>query len=116
TQNDRELIRRAPQRLRRRYVDAVGDQTLARCRAEIVGAEASDVPCAPAKPRARRHRGGHLPAGQPRRALQPLLRVARRKLGDDGDEIDAVESDADHVEGPAVTRWDGNGSAETAAT
>ena len=114
-ENDRELIRRASHRLRRRHVDAVGDQTFARRRAEIVVSEASDVPCAPAKPRARRHRGGHLPAGQPRRALQPLLRAARGKLGNDGDEIDAIEAEPDHVERTRVTRWDGKGDAHQAA-
>ena len=51
------------------------------------------------KARARGHRRRDLAARKPREALEPLFAVGGGVLGDDGDEVDAVEAKAGDIEG-----------------
>ncbi len=101
-QHDGELIGRARHGPRRADVHAFASQAVARQRAQLVVAEAADIACRPSQLRAHRHRGRDLAAGQPREPLEPLLRVGLGVLGDDGQQVDAVEAETGDVAAPRV--------------
>src|SRR5436190_9873384 len=99
-EDDRELIDRARDDAAGGHVDAFVLETRPRQPAEVVAAEAPDVPGAKAESRACRHGRGNLTARQPGEPLDPLLGVRGRMLRDDGQEVDAVLAESDDVEGP----------------
>src|SRR5262249_37322260 len=95
----RELVGGAVDGPRARDVDARRGQAVARKLTEEIAAEAADVGRAQAEPCAHADGRRGLSARQPREALQALLGVRRRELGKDGEEIDAVEAEADDIKG-----------------
>src|SRR6185436_16604171 len=97
-ENHGELVRRARDRARPRDVDAGLHETLPRHRPQRIRSEGSDVGGLEAELGARRQRRADLPARHVHEPLQPLLAVARRVFGDDGEEVDAVESESSDVE------------------
>ena len=81
----------------RAHVHAFGHEAVAPDVTELVRPESSEVPGAPSEPRAADHRRGDLSTWKPCEALDLLLRVARRELAQERDEVDAVLSETRHV-------------------
>src|SRR5207247_11008011 len=99
------LIRRACDRQGCGRVHALAVEALARQASAVIVAEAADVARFQPKPRTSDERRGDLAAGLSGVPLHPLLRVARRVLGDDDHRIDAVFTEAGAVDRPGPGGW-----------
>ena len=85
-------------------VHALASQAVSRHRAQCVVAKAPDVSRPPTQSGTCGYCGRYLSPRQPREPLEPLLRVRGWIFGHHGNQVDAVQAESGHVDGPIARR------------